>query len=67
MTKVVCYNFGEAGEEKKDHEVFEKEYENEVVPTVAFLDEKTSVLIGNDMLVFYSGLEDLQQVKKKKR
>lgn len=64
MTKVVCYNFGEAGEEKKDHEVFEKEYENEVVPTVAFLDEKTSVLIGNDMLVFHSGLEDLQQVKK---
>lgn len=64
MTKVVCYNFGEAGEEKKDREVFEKEYENEVVPTVAFLDEKTSVLIGNDMLVFHSGLEDLRQVKK---
>ena len=49
---------------RKITKFFEKEYENEVVPTVAFLDEKTSVLIGNDMLVFYSGLEDLQQVKK---
>ncbi len=35
-----------------------------MVPTVAFLDEKTSVLIGNDMLAFHSGLEDLRQVKK---
>ena len=49
---------------RKIIEVFEKEYENEVVQTVAFLDEKTSVLIGNDMLVFHSGLEDLRQVKK---
>ncbi len=63
LTKVVCYNFGEAGDEKKDYEVFSKEYEDEVIPIVAFLDEKSSVLIGNDMMVFHNGLEHLQEIK----
>ncbi len=64
VTKVICYNFGETGDEKKDHQIFEKEYENEVIPTVAFLDENSSVLIGNDILVFHNGLDHLEEIKK---
>lgn len=63
-TKVIYYNFGEAGEKAKSHEVASAEYENTVIPSVAFLNEKMSVLIGSDALIFYEGLEKPKEVKK---
>lgn len=63
-TKVVCYNFGKEGAEKKDHQIFEQTYEEKVIPTVAFLDEKNSVLVGDDMIVFCKGLNDFQEAKR---
>lgn len=64
VSKVVCYNFGKGGEAKKDHEIFEQTYKEKVIPLVAFLDEKNSVLIGNDMIVFCKGLNDFQEAKR---
>lgn len=63
-TKVVCYHFGKEGEGKKDHQIFEQTYEEKVIPTVAFLDEKNAVLIGNDMIVFCRGVNDFQEAKR---
>lgn len=64
VTKVVCYHFGKEGEGKKDHQIFEQIYDENVIPTVAFLDEKNSVLVGNDMIVFCKGVNDFREVKK---
>lgn len=63
-TKAVYYNFGKAGENKKDHQVAEESYDNTIVPAAVFLDSRTSVLIGNDMLVFNKGLDRPVEVKK---
>lgn len=63
-TKVAYYNFGKGGEDKKDHRVAEKEYENSIIPTVAFLDDDTSVLVGNSFVVFNKGLSAPAEVRK---
>lgn len=57
-TNVVYYNFGAAGQDKTDYMVAQKEYENTIVPTVAFLDEDTSLLVTDHSLVIYEGLDE---------
>lgn len=63
-TKAVYYNFGEAGKGKKDHQISEKEYEDGLIPSVAFLNAKDSILIGDSFLVFNHGIDEIQETKK---
>lgn len=56
VTKAVFYNFGKAGENKKDFQVAEKKYEDSIIPTVAFIDNNTSLLISDHAFIFYEGI-----------
>ncbi len=62
-TKVVYYNFGEAGEDKPDHLVAQKEYQDIIVPTTAFISEKKSLLISDQSFIIYDGLEQPEEEK----
>ena len=55
-TKVVYYYFGEASGKNNEPQTTTMEYENTVVPMVKFLDQKISVLIGDNMLIFCEGM-----------
>lgn len=64
VSKTVYYNFNKAGEGKKNHIVAENEFENSLIPVVGFLDSRTSVLVGQDVLVFNRGLDKPQELKR---
>lgn len=57
-TKIMYYNFGEAGDEKPDHQVASNTYEDSIMPSAFFMDEKTSVIVGDNRLLIYEGLEE---------
>lgn len=57
-SKTVFYHFGEAGEEKVNHQVAEAEYTNTIVPTTAFLDKNTSLLVTDHSFIIYEGLDE---------
>lgn len=63
-TKIAYYNFGESGKEKKDHQVAEAKYDDTLIPTVFFMDRATSVLVGNDVLIFYKGANEPQETER---
>lgn len=52
-TRIVYYDFGETGQKKKDHQAAVAEYENAIMPTVFFADNQTSVIVGDNALLFY--------------
>lgn len=53
--KVVCYNFGAAGQEKEDFIVTQDEYAETMLPVNYFVDSNTSVVIGDDGFWLYKG------------
>ncbi len=57
-TKAVYYHFGKAGEDKADHLVAQKEYQDAIVPTTAFIGETRSLLISEHSFILYDGLEE---------
>ncbi len=57
-TKAVFYHFGQAGDNKTDHQVAQKEYGDMIVPTTVFLNKNTSLLVSDRSLIFYKGLEE---------
>lgn len=57
-SKILYYNFGTAGEEKTDHIVSEKEYDDTIMSSAFFLDETTSVAVGDNLLAIYNGTEN---------
>lgn len=61
-TKVAYYYFGENDTEKKDYQVLEKEFNNTIVPVVAFASESTSVLVADNAIYFYKGLNKPEEV-----
>lgn len=54
-SRVVYYNFGQAGEDVQDHQVAMWEYENTIMVSGFFLDQNTSVAVGDDRLVICRG------------
>lgn len=62
-SRVVYYNFAEAGEEKENHQVSVEEYGDSVMPEIFFLGADTSVVVGDHSFVIYEGRE----VPKKKK
>lgn len=63
-TRLVYYNFGEAGEKKQNHQVLEEEYQGKIIPAVMFVDDNTSAAIGDEMVLFYEG-KDVPKLSKK--
>lgn len=57
-TRIVYYNFGKAGEGKKDHQLVQTDYENTIMPSVLFINNHTSLIVGDDKLLFYEGKEE---------
>ncbi len=63
-SKVIYYNFGEAGERKTDNQVFSKEYEDTVMASGFFLNRATSAAVGDNCLVMYHGEDIPEQTEK---
>lgn len=55
VSKVIYYNFGEAGEEKIDRQVTMKEYEDTVMAEGFFMTQGISVSVGDNVLTIYKG------------
>lgn len=54
-SKVICYNFGNAGQDKEDHQVSVEEYDDTVMPEVFFMDASTPVVVGDHSFIIYEG------------
>ena len=61
-TKIAYYYFGNFDGEKKDYQVLEEEFDNTVVPTTAFVNENTSILIADNGIYFYKGTRNPERV-----
>ncbi|MCI9271434.1 MAG: hypothetical protein HFH11_09840 [Dorea sp.] len=55
VTKVKYYNFEGEKDRIQDYEVTGDDYENIVAPSAFFMNLKTSVVVGDDRMFFYSG------------
>lgn len=55
VSNIYYYNFGEAGAQAENYEVVTDTYEEMIAPTVFFMDENTSVAVGNDRVLIYRG------------
>lgn len=64
VTQVVYYYFGTGQTSQKGYEVQRQELRNTVVPSVAFLDKDTSVLVADNALIYYTGLKKPKQTAR---
>lgn len=56
-TNVYYYNFGDEGKEADNYEIVTDSYEDMTAPSVFFMDQETSVIVGNDRMLIYKGRE----------
>ena len=61
VSKVAYYYFGEEGKSSKDYQVACEEYENTIIATGFYMDDKTSVVVGDNRMIIFEGT---QQVKE---
>lgn len=54
-SRVVCYNFGEEGAQQENHQVSMEEYEDSVIPEIFFMDDSTSVVVGDHSFIISKG------------
>ena len=64
VSKVHFYNFGKAGKEETDHKVSGKNYKNTIMASGFFMDEDTSVAIGDNCMAIYNGKDVPKQAIK---
>ncbi|XCP85189.1 DUF5711 family protein [Roseburia hominis] len=62
-SRVVYFNFEEAGADKDQYQVTEDIYKNTVIPETFFLNSRKSVLVGDTSFMIYSG-EDKPKLTK---
>ena len=55
VSRVSYYNFGEAGEEKEDHQVACKEYKESVLASGFFVGNSVSAVVGDNCLTIFKG------------
>lgn len=60
-SRVMYYNFGEAGEKETDNQVSGQEYEDTVMAAGFFMNQDTSAAVGDNCLVLYKGREVPQE------
>lgn len=63
-SRVVYYNFGEAGREKADNTVASDEYSGEIAADLFFMGNDRSVAVGDNSFIIYEGLETPEKVKE---
>lgn len=56
-SRIGCYNFGEEGEEKTDHQVMDKSYKETIMADTFFMSQNISAAVGDNFLVIYKGKE----------
>lgn len=54
-SRVVYYNFGKKGEGKSDHQVADKEYADSIIASGFYMNESTSVVVGDNCLTIFKG------------
>lgn len=62
-SRVVYYNFGETGQEKKDNIVASDDYDDTVMAEIFFMGDDRSVVVGDDRFVIYRG-KDVPEKEK---
>ncbi|MCQ2508476.1 MAG: DUF5711 family protein [Dorea sp.] len=62
-TKVMFYNFGEAGHNISDHQIAQFEYPGTISATCFYLDKNVCVMVGDDKLVYYNGSDEPEEQK----
>ena len=62
ISKVAYYNFGKAGEKAQDHQIAYKEFLNTVIATGFYMDDRTSVVIGDNCMTIFKGKEQVNEV-----
>lgn len=65
-SRVIFYNFGEAGQSKADNIVFQEEYGNTVIADVFFMGNNCSVAVGDNSFIIYSGGDVPEKVEEVK-
>ena len=64
QSRVIYYNFGEAGQSQTDNVVASDEYDGTVMAELFFMGNDRSVAVGDDSFVIYSGRENPKQMKE---
>lgn len=54
-SRIICYDFEDIERSDQDKILFDKVYEDVLIPTVLFLNNRAGVAIGTERLLFYSG------------
>ncbi len=60
-SKVMYYNFGDAGKKKTDNQVSSHEYKGTIMASGFFIDQDTSVAVGDNCLAIYHGKDTPQE------
>jgi len=55
--KIAYYNFGKVGQDRTDNQVTSASYEDAVMPTTFFLNNETSVIVGDRQILIYKGAQ----------
>ena len=55
ISRVCYYNFGDAGKEKQNHQVMEKEYSGSIIASGFFINESVSAVVGDNCLTLFDG------------
>lgn len=63
-SRVIYYNFGEAGQKKADNKVTEDEYPGTIIADIFFIGGGRSVAVGDDSFVIYEGGDVPEKLKE---
>ncbi len=64
ISKVIFYNFGDAGQNKEDNIVAEYQYKNIIIPQVIYLNNETAVAFRDDGYSIFKGIESPKEKLK---
>lgn len=63
-SKIVYYNFGEAGQSKADNIVFSEEYDNTIAGEIFFMGAGKSVVVAEKSITIYKGTDTPEKEKE---
>lgn len=63
-TKIAYYYFGDFREEKSSQPIYETEYDNTVVPIVAYVNHNVSILVADDGICFCQGTQKITEATR---
>ncbi|MDD3403989.1 MAG: DUF5711 family protein [Hespellia sp.] len=61
--RIIYYNFGTVGQDKANKAVMTAEYTNTIMPTMYFMNQDTSVIVGDDRFIINSGSQIPEEKK----